>query len=75
MIIPGKLDRGGAINLITPRNTLSPNTQGQVASGFLVNVEKVTLKQMEIWKEQYPEAFNRDYDSASGLRFDAWVEG
>ena len=74
-IIPGKLDRGGAINLITPSSTLSPKTQGQVATAFLVEVKKVDLVQMETWKKQYPEAFKRDYDPASGLRFDAWVEG
>jgi hypothetical protein len=25
--------------------------------------------------KQYPEAFQREYDPASGLRFDAWIEG
>jgi len=74
-IIPGELDRGGAINLITPTKTFSPNTQGQVGSGFLVEVEKVTLAQMEEWKKEYPEAFKREYNPASGLRFNAWVEG
>jgi len=38
-------------------------------------VEKVTLKQMGEWAEQYPNAFKREYDPASGLRFNAWVEG
>jgi trimethylamine-N-oxide reductase (cytochrome c) len=32
------------------------------------------MAQMEDWKQQYPEAFEREYDPASGLRFDAWVE-
>jgi trimethylamine-N-oxide reductase (cytochrome c) len=45
------------------------------SSGYLVEVEKVTMAQMEKWKEQYPEAFAREYDPASGLRFNAWVEG
>jgi len=27
------------------------------------------------WKKQYPEAFEREYDPASGLHFNAWVEG
>ena len=31
--------------------------------------------QMEEWKTKYPEAFAREYDPASGLRFNAWVEG
>ncbi|MFC1941869.1 molybdopterin-dependent oxidoreductase [Chloroflexota bacterium] len=74
-IIPGKIDRGGAIDLITPAPTTSPNTQGQVASGFLVEVEKVTQEQMDEWKQDYPEAFEREYDPASGLRFNGWVEG
>jgi hypothetical protein len=28
---------------------------------------------MEEWQKQYPEAFAREYDTASGLRFNAWV--
>ncbi len=74
-IVPGRIDRGGCINLITPSPTLSPNTQGQVASGFLVEVEKLNTEQMEDWKNKYPEAFAREYDPACGPRFDGWVEG
>jgi len=33
------------------------------------------MEEMEEWKKQYPEAFAREYDPASGLRFNAWVEG
>ena len=74
--LPGKLDRGGAINLISSAwRTLSKNCVGQATSGYLVEVEKVTMAEMEEWKKQYPEAFNREYDPASGLRFNAWVEG
>jgi trimethylamine-N-oxide reductase (cytochrome c) len=73
-IIPGELDRGGAIDLITPTGTTSKNTGGMATSGFLVEVEKVTLAQMEEWEQQYPEAFEREYDPAAGLRFDAWVK-
>jgi hypothetical protein len=29
---------------------------------------------MEKWKEQYPEAFQREYDPASGLSFNGWIE-
>jgi hypothetical protein len=29
---------------------------------------------MEEWEKQYPGAFQREYDPASGLRFNAWVE-
>jgi trimethylamine-N-oxide reductase (cytochrome c) len=44
-------------------------------SGYLVEVEKVTMTQMENWRNKYPEAFAREYDPASGLRFNAWIEG
>ena len=74
-IIPTKLDRGGAINLITPDGVISKNCPGQATSGFLVEVEKVTMAQMEKWKQGYPEAFAREYDPGAGLRFNAWVEG
>jgi trimethylamine-N-oxide reductase (cytochrome c) len=73
-IIPGKLDRGGAINLISPAGTTSRNCVGQATSGFLVEVEKVTTAEMEEWKRNYPEAFERAYDADSGLLFDAWIE-
>jgi molybdopterin guanine dinucleotide-containing S/N-oxide reductase-like protein len=73
-IIPGELDRGGAINLISPYNITSKHCPGMVESGYLVEVEKVSLDQMEKWRQQYPEAFAKEYDPASGLRFNAWVE-
>jgi molybdopterin guanine dinucleotide-containing S/N-oxide reductase-like protein len=63
-IIPGELDRGGAINTITPHNTTSKNASGMVCSGFLVEVAGVDL---EALKKQYPEAFNRPYDNITGL--------
>jgi len=74
-IIPGELDRGGAINLISPAGIVSKNCAGQATSGYLVEVEKVSMARMEEWKKQYPDAFEREYDPASGLCFDAWVEG
>lgn len=70
-IIPGELDRGGAINLISPEGTVSKNAPGQATSGFLVQVEKVSLAQMEEWRKLYPEAFEKEYHPASGLRFNA----
>ena len=73
-IIPGKLDRGGAINTIAPERITSEKCIGEATSGYLVEIEKVTMKQMEEWKQQYPEAFNREYEPASGLRFNAWIE-
>jgi anaerobic selenocysteine-containing dehydrogenase len=69
----GFLDRGGANNLISPINGISQNCWGMATSGFLVDVQKMTMAEMEEWREKYPEAFARAYDAAAGLRFDAWV--
>jgi trimethylamine-N-oxide reductase (cytochrome c) len=63
-IVPGVLDRGGAINTITPHRTTSKNAAGMVCSGFLVEVEKVDLAALAA---TYPEAFNRPYHPAAGL--------
>jgi anaerobic selenocysteine-containing dehydrogenase len=73
-IIPGKLDRGGAINTITPEGLTSKHAGGQATSGFLVEVERVSAQDLDEWRRMYPEAFEREYDPASGLRFNAWVE-
>ncbi len=67
------IDRGGANNLISPLNGISQNCWGMATSGFLVDVQKVTMAEMGEWREKYPEAFARAYDPAAGLRFDAWV--
>ena len=32
------------------------------------------MEQMDEWRRDYPEAFERDYDYASGLHFNGWVE-
>ncbi len=70
-IVPGELDRGGAINTITPHNITSKNATGMVVSGFLVDIEKANMDEII---DKYPEAFKRKYDPAAGVRFDAWVE-
>ena len=46
-IVPGELDRGGAINTITPRNITSKNATGMVCAGFLVEVEKADLDELQ----------------------------
>jgi trimethylamine-N-oxide reductase (cytochrome c) len=66
-IVPGELDRGGAINTITPHNTTSKNATGMVVSGFLAEVERVDLDEL---RKKYPEAFKRPYHHASGLRME-----
>ena len=71
-IVPGVLDRGGAINTTTPHNVTSKHCAGMATSGFLVEVARVDL---EALKKDYPEAFSRPYDLASGLRFDRVLAG
>ena len=61
------------LNLQSNINTGRIFRGGQVR--YLVEVEKVTMLQMEDWRKQYPEVFEREYDPASGLRFNGWVEG
>jgi trimethylamine-N-oxide reductase (cytochrome c) len=73
-IIPGKLDRGGAINTITPHSITSKKATGMVVSGFLVEVEKVTDEEMAGWRRDYPEAFNRNYDVATGVSLSGWLK-
>ncbi len=70
-IVPGELERGGAINTITPRNTQSKNATGMVSGGFLVDVERVDVDE---WRKKYPEAFNRPYHPDSGLRLERMME-
>jgi len=69
-IIPFKLDRGGANNLIAPSEVASKNTVAEVTSGFLVGVRLVDIDALAA---QYPEAFARKYDPASGLVLDSWI--
>ena len=74
-IVPGRVDRGGAINTITPEGLTSRHAAGQATTAFLVEVERLSMEQMDRWKKEYPEPFAREYDPASGLCFNAWVEG
>jgi trimethylamine-N-oxide reductase (cytochrome c) len=66
-IVPGELDRGGAINTITPHNTTSKNATGMVVSSFLVEVKKANL---DVLRSKYPEAFDRPYQADAGLRME-----
>jgi anaerobic selenocysteine-containing dehydrogenase len=72
-IIPGKVDRGGAINTLTPHNNISKNATGMVSSGFLVEVAKVGDEEMAAWRREYPEAFARNYDLATGVSLSGWL--
>ena len=71
----GEIERGGAINTISPAGITSENCVGQATSGYLVQCAKVTGQEWDEWRRDYPEAFERKYDPAAGLRMDAWMEG
>jgi trimethylamine-N-oxide reductase (cytochrome c) len=73
-LVPGKVDRGGAINTIAPNGLTSKNACGQATSGYLVDVGRVKNEEWEAWRRDYPDAFAREYDPGAGLRFDAWIE-
>ena len=59
-IIPGTLDRGGAINTITPHKVTSKNATGMVVSGFLVEVAKVTDEEMAGWRTELPRGVREE---------------
>jgi len=69
-VVPGVLDRGGAINTITPHNTTSKNACGMAVSGFLAEVERVNLEEL---RRQYPEAFERPYHAAAGPCLESFI--
>ena len=71
-IVPGEIDRGGAINSIVPRNTTSKNAVGMVVSGFLAEVEKTDLEEL---KRKYPEAFARPFHPCAGPGLEACILG
>jgi trimethylamine-N-oxide reductase (cytochrome c) len=70
-IVPGEIDRGGAINSITPRNTTSKNACGMVVSGFLVDFERADLDEL---RQQYPAAFDRYFHPAAGPSLESYLE-
>ncbi len=70
LIVPGVLDRGGAINTISPHAVTSKNCPGMASSGFLVEVAPVDL---EALRKEYSEAFSRPHSRAAGLTFERVV--
>jgi trimethylamine-N-oxide reductase (cytochrome c) len=72
-IAVGRIDRGGAINTITPHANISKNATGMAVSSFLVEVEKVTDEEMAGLRRDYPEAFARKLDEAAGVCLDGWL--
>ncbi len=74
-IIPGELHRGGNPNCINAKSGFSKNVYGLAPTHFLAQVEKVTGAEMQEWRENYPEAFEREYDPAYGPFSTGWVDG
>ena len=72
-ISAGNIDRGGAINLISPTAIISKHATGMVVSGFLVDVAKVSDAEMSEWKKQFSEAFGRMVDEGCGVCLDGWL--
>jgi len=71
----GTLDRGGAINLISPHNNISKHATGMVVSGYLVQAAIMTDADMALLREDYPESFGRKIDEACGVCLDGWLIG
>ena len=65
--------RGGAANLISPEKQVSKNCRGFAVSGYLVEAAKLEQAEMDQWKQDYPDAFARDYDPAIGINYNSWV--
>ena len=71
-IVPGELDRGGAIDTIAPSKPTSKNTAGMAVSGFLVEVEQADLGEL---MKKYPEAFKRPFHPTAGPSLNSFVVG
>jgi len=72
-IDPETIDRGGAINLISPTAITSKTVTGMVVSGFLVDIAPVGDDEMSLWRAKYPEAFERAICDATGVCLDGWL--
>ena len=67
------IDRGGAVNLISPTGQVSKHCKGFAVTGYLVECEKLSMEEYNQWKADYPEAFERDYDPAIGINRKSWI--
>jgi trimethylamine-N-oxide reductase (cytochrome c) len=72
-----RIDRGGSINLLTPRPTKWPKEPTTVAemvvTGYMVDLKKADMKALI---DRYPHAFNKKYDPDQGpLSYDTLVVG
>jgi len=71
-IVPGEIDRGGAIDTICCHSTTSKNAVGMAMSGFLAGIEKVNIADMA---QEYPEAFKRPYHPTAGTTVESFYHG
>jgi len=71
-IVPGELDRGGAINTICPHNVTSKNATGMATCGFLVEIERVNLDEL---RKKYPEALSRPFHPDAGPSTESFILG
>jgi len=71
-IVPGELDRGGAINTIVPHKLTSKNSAGMATCGFLAEVERVNLDEL---RSKYPEAFSRPFHPFAGTGVESFLYG
>jgi trimethylamine-N-oxide reductase (cytochrome c) len=69
------IDRGGAMNLISPPRRISKHCVGFAVTNYLVECAKLEQAEYDEWKQEYPDAFARDYDEAIGINYASWVEG
>ncbi len=71
-IVPGEIDRGGAINTIVPRDTTSKNAVGHAVSGFLADMREDRHGRAEA---KYPEAFEKPFHPCAGPGLEACIWG
>ena len=57
----------------SPQAGVSKHCKGFVVTGYLAEAEKLTQKEYDQWKADYPEAFERDYDPAIGINRKSWL--
>ena len=72
-IIPGKVDRGGAINTIAPNGLTSKNACGQATSGYLVGRAEGQAGGVGDLAQGLPRGLRERIRPGAGLRFNGWV--
>jgi trimethylamine-N-oxide reductase (cytochrome c) len=71
-IVPGEVDRGGAINTIVPGKLTSKNSAGMATCGILAELERVDLGALS---REHSEAFERPYHPTAGPDMKSFVRG